>query len=587
MDKDLVDDIYDDDDITWNEAKTDLLSDAQYKHAVFEMCQTLDRVLTGSARLTVSEARYPAGAPAWQDGSKIMLEPEVIRQMVHNPNDEREVLPTIVALNLHEYGHFDFTPRPDNPIWERRKQALGSTSKWRPVFHWLNVVEDQRQEMIVSTRYASARDYFRLHVIKGMHAVHNKYGSIPPENFLLYYGRRHMLPRPLLNRLETDLVAKYGQDKVTEAKTLIDEYMGISATNDAALERMWDIPTRINDMFPQPPESDRPSCLEIGHIGAKVNKTAQDKAIAVGIGILEQSDKMTQNAPTSAKGDMTSSLERALNDQLSRMAGALGQKTEEIRSRIYGTAAVKLARMFEEVSTDLQMTEHNRLRRGKLDIRRIPQNLANNDPRVFHRRQDDLSPRAKMLVHIMVDVSGSMAGKVQIALNACRTIAKACDLTGHKTKISAFASECETLKEWSQDDLGRSHWVGGGTEPLPLLSGALKDFNKASAEYGLQNMVLIVITDGEFMDAWGCATAFYEMHRAKVHTLLIGINAPVSGPGAQFNPMTGMWEPATTSYKCDASIVISDVNQLESKMKAFLRRLQIDLAKEILRRFGL
>lgn len=277
--------------------KNDLLANKRYLQAVSDMATRIDRILSGQQTVTVRTTDSgPSNVPAFQNGANLYLVPPKIRPMVADPDDEREVLPLLLALNMHEYGHFEYSACPTNAVWQREESRVGA-GLWQAVFHWLNLCEDQRQELLVSTRFPRARHYFRLVTLRGMLMSQRKRGSIAPENFLLYYGRRHILPRPLLARLEAALVAKYSAEMVDEAKGLIDEFLRLPSTTDAALRRQWEIAETLNARFGQNAPADSRSCLTSSQIGARTSKASQEKQTKQAGEMLDKIDeKQKQNA---------------------------------------------------------------------------------------------------------------------------------------------------------------------------------------------------------------------------------------------------------------------------------------------------
>lgn len=320
----------------WTVSAPNLLQDEKYVNAVAKTCERLDRILSGTDAINVHVAPTAPmqGVPAYQQGGDLYLVPSEVENMVNDPTDEDEVLPTLVALDLHELGHFEFSPRPDNAIWKRdinrqatykrdgqggmMKDARGfpvedQPSGWEEYHGALriaNALEDQRQELLMTTRYPRARDYFRLAVLKAMYKLHKSGRGIPPENFLLYYGRRHMLPMPLLRRLEAQMVAKYGPQAVIDAKALIDEYLRISASSgqgqDEALGRMWDISVDLWKRFKANlPQDSQAQCYQRSRIGARTSKKMQDKASKDARDLLDKIDKAQAEKDERDTDDMT------------------------------------------------------------------------------------------------------------------------------------------------------------------------------------------------------------------------------------------------------------------------------------------
>ena len=302
---------------------SDLLRDVRYLNAVTDMGTRLTRILSGTQDVTVKVGSGFVPAPAWQQNAGLFIEPEHIRPMLTDAKDEREVLTVLIGLILHEYGHFDFTPRPDNATWKaletstyervygdavarlgsitpRNAEAAVEASQYiDSVWQSLNCLEDQRQELLVSTKYPRARAYFRLLSLRMMLRLTKEKGRIPVRNYSLYYGRRHIIPASIIRVLRADHVTAYGEAKTAKAEALVDEYITLSATTNPALVRMWGIAVELWELFRTVPQSDRQPCLTSGHIGARVSKREQDQMAKDGKSVLDQVD--AANAKQAAK----------------------------------------------------------------------------------------------------------------------------------------------------------------------------------------------------------------------------------------------------------------------------------------------
>lgn len=709
--------------------KTDLMNDQRYLAAVSDMASRIDRILSGQETVNVQCVPVPPrpGVPAYQMGADIRLVPSEIRDMLQDPTDEREVLPLLLALNMHEFGHFEYTPNPNNPTWRTLKYT---DPTWPQVFRMLNMLEDQRQELLVSVRFPRARHYFRLVNLRAMLKVTRSRGGIPPENFVLYYGRRHILPRPLLARLESQMVKKYTLQTVATIKDLIDEFLRLASTTKYALKRQWEIAKQMLSLLGVPPQEDREPCLMQGSIGSRTNKREQEKRTQQASQTLDKidakqkelaeqdvepedepeqgedakSDKGSPNEPkqdeasdsdkaqesdsgdpgeqgepsseesgedkpetgkgsesadeedeelddeeseddagdqpedsadsadesdsedtedteddsedgadggagNSEQSDASDELADALADYLQRAeslaSGELGERSEQVRSAIVGVAARRLSNVFKQVSTDLGLVDRNRLRVGKLDVRRVPAAVAQADARIFRERRPNLKREAGMLVHVMLDSSGSMNTKKQTALDATGTIGRACDLAGHRAKITTFSSQHQTatLKEWADADIEQNklQWFGGGTDPTALLADVEKDFRRASIAYKLANRVLLIVTDGGFdYNAQDIAAEqFVKLKRAGVHTFFVAISVPgkddasddASMFGKQyFGPVDahGYCAPLQSPkpYAIDDLLSIANVTELEAAMRGMLSVLAVKLAHEASARYS-
>lgn len=704
-DPDTWDDDADDDDFLPNATSADdLLHDTRYMRAVADMGTRLTRILSGNQDVTVN-IESTGLAPAWQQNSKIALEPAEIKPMCVNPKDEREVLPMLTGFLLHEYGHLDFTPRPDNATWRkceqdtRQRVKTDYTQKHGParlydahgeadrhvsmVRHTLNVLEDQRQELLVSTKYPRARSYFRLLLLRSMLRFMREKGTLPVQNYGLYYGRRHIIPASILKAIRAGFAAKYGEDTAQWLEGQVNDYTALSLTTNTALEQAWNIADAVWSRMRVEMQNDRPDCLSTGHIGSRTSKREQDSLTKQGQQTLAQVDEANakreqagkdkgqeqgkeqaqagasgekqdegeqaqaggqgeqdekqdatassgqskgieqsgQGTPTdgptddsgetaetaqghaeggeshgAAQGhggehdDLTADeLEQALGEGLrdlvenmldkayEKVAKETGEASAEIRARIFGAQAQKLAHLLSDISMDLAPTDFPRERSGRLDMRRIPALVASggSEPRIFHRKQEDLRDEAVMGVHVIIDRSGSMSHSIKTAMDAAHTLARASDLAGHFTKVSTFDTSAKVIKEWTDATWKPYGGCGGTTNVQPVLDNMWTDFRAINRAKNFRNNVAFIVTDGDFDDSQKAEQTFRELTRKGVHIFIIGIGT---------DPEVSTYEGGTYRthpYPVEGTFSIKSVQDLEPKMRGLMKRLAVNIARDV------
>ena len=101
-------------------------------------------------------------APAWTDFADITLNAAMLPAV-----EGAEGVAVWVGAAMHELGHTLFTPRPGSALHAR----LTAASRAHPgVFRTLNILEDQRQERAIISRFAPMRGYLTaaiVHLILG------------------------------------------------------------------------------------------------------------------------------------------------------------------------------------------------------------------------------------------------------------------------------------------------------------------------------------------------------------------------------------------------------------------------------------
>lgn len=243
--------------------------------AIRRLCQRVGRILAHDDRLIV-KTHFGAGpARAWIADHEITFAQDVISNTVADMTDRTKVC---IYLLFHELGHYRDDPRPDNAIWKAAMQKMQATptgkSDWAQQKMALNILLDQRHEIITSMRYPIARDYFFDNTLRDMKMVIDQLGGLPPENHMLYYGRRHILPAPILAATRKALVDKHSEPTVVKAEALIDEFLPLTLS-DVDVRRMWDIADELRRLFTPPQSND---CIGQGATGKGADKGSSDKA---------------------------------------------------------------------------------------------------------------------------------------------------------------------------------------------------------------------------------------------------------------------------------------------------------------------
>jgi hypothetical protein len=263
--------------------------------SIRRLCQRVGRVLTNEPSIQVVTHFGPYPAPASIMRTVITLAQDVITEMCEGDLTER--LKVSIYLLFHELGHWRFDPKWNDKAWSLRmtsmRQAPGGSKKFAAHMAMLNVLNDQRHEIMTAGLYPVARDYFREATLRGMQLMIKLTGGIPAQNYLIYYGRRHILPAPILTKLREAMVLTYDEQRTAKAEALINEYLPLTLTaKDVA--RMWEIAEEMTGMF-TPPQTD--DCLGGGQTGAGSDPKAASKASKTVKQQLDKADKGQQDKP--------------------------------------------------------------------------------------------------------------------------------------------------------------------------------------------------------------------------------------------------------------------------------------------------
>lgn len=450
----------------WND-EDERAEELKTQEALNLLCQKIDRIIAGSTAIDVlSGPDVPA--PGATSGNRIFINHTFIEnKLLSEDANLLERLTMTLCVNAHELGHRLFSQGYESEVWAKRRKELWenwnvtpSTGTYPPdVDKALNMLEDQREELFMALRFPKTKDYFRMVALKFLRDQAHA-GTLRAEAYALWYGRRHILPIPLIARLRQACANTYGEGETLRIEEIINEYCSLGNT-EGDHSRMWELAIELVKIIG---DFDQPNCMPQGKTSAKVrNQEEISKEAGEALGKVDEAiekkkdeakseeqknDEKAPSAGTSADKDEKKDekkstppsqakreriTEKEIEDVLDAAEDAAWDKIEEdvldkmesLRGAGIGTdfgdasktvhldeqyitRARTIAKMFKDIVVDLNMEEKRFQRKGKLDVRRLSTCLQAQSNRMFKHRQRDLTHETAMAVHIMFDVSGSM-----------------------------------------------------------------------------------------------------------------------------------------------------------------------------------
>lgn len=203
-----------------NELLTDEQRHAERLSGLAGLYQGTDRILTGE-RLNVVVEDYPGAPAAWTDGNRIHINRAEIDSV------DFDAIERMHGLNFHELAHVLYTPR--------RNTAITSWAVDNNFMRSFNMLEDQRIETLLSTRYPST--------IPWLTAAIARWVVGDPEaiqtGYLLVRGRRY-LPGAFRGAFRATFVR---QDLLSDVDRIVDRFRSLVFPND------YDIATELIEEF--------------------------------------------------------------------------------------------------------------------------------------------------------------------------------------------------------------------------------------------------------------------------------------------------------------------------------------------------
>lgn len=213
-----------------------------------------DRVL--SAQRVSCEVIYQPGnsAPAWSNGEKITFNAAHVGS-VTSVDD----IIKVTGLNYHELSHVLFTPRNGTSLV---KAVIADGN-----FRYFNMLEDQRIETLMVTKYASTKPFFIACFMRYLLANKDQWTRVFP----LAHGRKYL---PLDARLQ--MQARFSdQQIVTDLVRVIDEYRVLAFPRDQ--QRGLDLIREYADLMgkmKQQPQGD-----PFGHVSSSAVRADATKGV--------------------------------------------------------------------------------------------------------------------------------------------------------------------------------------------------------------------------------------------------------------------------------------------------------------------
>lgn len=514
--------------------------------ALASIYQLTDSILAGE-RLKVEVVRNSTMIPAWTNGTTISLNAEQI-----DTRDFKDIV-KVHGLNFHELAHVLFSPR-----------AGTSFMKWiaeRKFNYAANILEDQRIETFLTTKYPSTAPWLTASVLRW--AVRNP--SSIGTGYPFLRGRRY-LPGEMRGLFRAHFER---QDLLPEIDSIIDAYRKLTYPTDydegqALIERFQDILSQVwvgpdpyghNQGSPSgepgtgrpkpvkeqreirdrledekaedevPPDQGQPDKAEGDTRQGDTTDSDSSDGQDSGLGDdTEGDDDDGDEVGGSGAGNRPNHLDArdALRDMLDDL-----MSSEEVRNDVRRTQtqintatgsdllpmsnyveeeplpefisrAHQLARALEVLRQESEPGWHREQDLGRLNVVRW---AVDRDPTTaFDRWDEGVQDATDIEAVIMLDSSGSMGGVYVEAFNAMWALKRAFDLVEMSTTVISFDDSNKVLyRNVDQANaLVRVDFQGGGTDPTRGLAQAARIMAGSSRSH----KVLIILTDGDWYGGW-------------------------------------------------------------------------------------
>lgn len=493
-----------------------------------------------------------AEAPAWSDSDSITF----VANKVGDLTDPRKVT-SLKGLSLHEISHIMFTPRYGSILAKNVQKA-----KVWPAF---NALEDQRIEMLMTTKFSSVTDWFTATIAQHLLSMPAQI----PVSFPLVYGRKY-LPAEV-RKVSRD---SYEQPQhIAELSQLIDRYIVLNLSDPKLYPEALKIITRYHEIVsglqgtnPNYPEWNAGWARIVdpnGHCARKNGewKSSQSKPMSKA-----QQDNIIKRIKVS-NGDEYDNSSQPTGEVSGTEAGHGDSKQlfEEVIQRVMSTRGREIAHTIKQFSGDAELTgsqmkpldrhdwlyhkpvpssvvqasksfatELERLKaehdpgwlreqsHGRLNVQRYVSGCDVDE--AFDQWDEGREDAVDIEAVILLDISGSMSWTSESAYQSMWAIKRALDKVNASTTVLTFGNKAHVLYSADERATTQTKYAGleGSTEPLK----ALKYTRSILANSKRAIKIAITITDGIWWSAQDADNILKYLRKAGVLTAMAYVSNP-------------------------------------------------------------
>ena len=503
----------------------------------------LDQICDLSSSLDTVSVVESGPAPAWTT----LEGDEVTFAMSHMPMPKSRVDVAVwLGTNAHELGHVLYSPRRDSLLMQQVVEGDKLFLKGIAQIH--NIVEDQRQERLILSRFAPWRNYL-------VAALGHHLSSKTKDAWLLFAGRT-WLDASIWAEARAAFVAARNEATARDVAQLIGDYQWLTDPGTSESDEAWDILIKLHTLFDldiptggcgggvivsgepitddcptidAPPTADEADGEPVpgagepsegdddkdgkdsnnaapqppqGRTAGKGGEPPKSKSPAQVKDDLRQqaSDGLTHDED--AKADLDSILDAILaghgqeNVEGQRAEGEWCEATDTAR-RLHWEVGEALLDLKDETEPGWVKGVSN----GRLNIRRLLNPNVDVDT-LFDRYDPGQYDASELEMALLLDVSGSMSRKVFALSEATWAIRQAVEDIDGRAAVMTFSSGPFRLvygPNERPDDRMFNLTSWGGTDPESALVAAFHLLAESTA----RNRLLVILTDGDWYGPGG------------------------------------------------------------------------------------
>lgn len=552
------------------------------------LLQKTDRILSEKEKISIKELQTNDIACADEKNLQIHLNFVRLKRLIQG-NENYLILSK--GINYHELAHILFTDYSTKKIQNFLLKAdLKLGLSVNGFHHYLNLLEDCRIENLFYTDYYKAKYYFSFCVLKIILSGNIKEydTSAKAKTYFTLYGRKF-----LDKEIKTEVKGIRNQLDNTFAEKgekLVDKYI-LEPDLKKRLQIAYDFAMLFINDGKQMSNDGLSSDLSLtqeksaGKSGKTKKLTEDLKEKIKEEKKEEKEDKQESPKKKSLKDTIKDALEK-VNEEIENNQSIQKEIEKEVEFLTAGrgefedfsgeklniTANMKLEitkieKILKELRGDLSTQIFRFQKRGKIDIISIIKSQKNSTLNIFKKKRLNKVDKSRLGVSFLLDTSGSIrADDFEQEIKATYSLCKALKNGDSKAEVLEFSEDFKVLKAFRGEGDWQRHFRGGTQISEALIQGT-KDLLKLRRDESINNLFIIIVTDGGFDDY---NRALDEIKRTQEKG--IGVLWIYSGYRN---------ENSELSKKVDWFVQIHSLEELAPKLKLIIKEIQRKIVKKI------
>jgi uncharacterized protein YegL len=263
------------------------------------------------------------------------------------------------------------------------------------------------------------------------------------------------------------------------------------------------------------------------------------------------------------------------------IGAGVGTTTTELRgttpftpSTHHRLIAKQLARTINKIQNDTSRGYIQRQETGEINTDRAMNFKKTGDLKIFDKYAPNDTKATRIGVVILLDSSSSMTqANFQPALETSWTINEAIKTTKNKTIIIEYSNDYKIIKNFNDKKGDFKRHFHDGTTISPALREAQKQIRIATKREKIQNWIIYILTDGEWVDEITAEKTIKEINTNK-NTITHLIH--------YLSKTSTINEEAIRQHGCNHKTVIKgDIQQLEPILRKTLTKIALNIRTKL------